>query len=528
MFFPGKANLKIFLTFLCFVLILVFYLSPLAHKIDLSTLDLGRHLKNGQEILEGNFKVLSSNFYSYTNPDYPFLNHHWGSGLIFFLVQKAFGFRGLSLFYLVLSLIAFFLFFDLARRESNIWLAFLISLFFIPLISSRAEIRPEIFSYLFSGLVFWLLWNYKKEIISYKCLFLLPLIELFWVNLHIYFFLGIFIIGIFWFSELLPKQLKNLSYSKERLKNVSLAFFLSILAALVNPFGLKGVLYPFNIFRNYGYRVLENQPVWFLQKLTIFNNSILLYFEIASLFILTAFVLLFLLNRPKFSWLFFTFFLFFDLAAWLAFRNFALFAFFAIPLASFVFRNLLVQRSKFGQTGKNLLMTVFVILALIISYFDFSCFLKRPANPGLGLAKENESAADFFEKNQLKGPIFNDYDIGGYLIYYLYPKEKVFVDNRPEAYPSSFFKKIYIPLQQNDEIWKEYSRKYNFQVIFFSYHDFTPWGQDFLIKRLNDPDWLPVFASHQALIFLKNNNQNKSVIDKYELPRNYFRVIKLK
>jgi len=78
-------------------------------KTDFSTADLGRHLKNGEMILSGTHDVFSKNFYSYTNTDYPVLNHHWGSGVIFFCVKKYFGFEGLGFFCLFLTLAAFFI-----------------------------------------------------------------------------------------------------------------------------------------------------------------------------------------------------------------------------------------------------------------------------------------------------------------------------------------------------------------------------------------------------------------------------------
>jgi hypothetical protein len=122
----------------------------------------------------------------------------------------------------------------------------------------------------------------------------------------------------------------------------------------------------------------------------------------------------------------------------------------------------------------------------------------------------------------------NNYDIGGYLIYNLYPKEKVFTDNRPEAYPASFFNDVYIPLQENKDIFNGQDNKYHFNAIFFSHRDATPWGQKFLIERISDPQWAPVYADRYAIIFLKRNSLNRSIIARFEVPRNFFRVVKTK
>ena len=167
------------------ILLLGWYGAFLFHKIDLTTSDLGRHIKNGEEILDGNFGVLYQNHYSYTEPGYPFVNHHWLSGVVFYLIWKTSGFTGLHLFFIALSLITFWIFFDLAKKIGGFALAAPAALILIPLIAERVEARPEVFSYLFSGIFLWTLWNKRR-------LWTLPVLMLLWANLHVYFFTGLF------------------------------------------------------------------------------------------------------------------------------------------------------------------------------------------------------------------------------------------------------------------------------------------------------------------------------------------------
>ena len=83
-----------------FILLISWYGLFLFDKIDLTTADLGRHIKNGELVLGGDFGILKSNFYSYTEPDFPVINHHWGGGVIFYSIWKTTGFAGLSFFIL--------------------------------------------------------------------------------------------------------------------------------------------------------------------------------------------------------------------------------------------------------------------------------------------------------------------------------------------------------------------------------------------------------------------------------------------
>ena len=64
------------------------------------------------------------------------------------------------------------------------------------------------------------------------------------------------------------------------------------------------------------------------------------------------------------------------------------------------------------------------------------------------------AALRFLRTEQLRGPIFNNFDVGGYLIYSLYPRERVYVDNRPEAYPATFFAEITFHSWWNDVQWR--------------------------------------------------------------------------
>ena len=74
--------LKIFLLLACLVLLVL----HLAVPINLTTADIGRHIKNGELVLSGNSAVLHKNFYSFSYPDYPFINHHWFFGVISYVI----------------------------------------------------------------------------------------------------------------------------------------------------------------------------------------------------------------------------------------------------------------------------------------------------------------------------------------------------------------------------------------------------------------------------------------------------------
>jgi hypothetical protein len=526
----GRRDNYFYIKILIFILLLAWLGFLMAQKIDLVTADLGRHIKNGEWVVEHHFDIFSKNspvhenFYSYTNPDFPTINHHWGAGVIFFAIHKLAGFSGLSLFYSFLTLATFALFFNLASRESNFTIATIAALFLIPLIADRREVRPEIFSYFLAGIFFFILWKVHKKEMSSRWLYILPIAMIFWVNLHVYFFLGLFLIGAYLFLDVLRLIFLRLTDEEffsliENLKNSTIVFILSILAALLNPFGWRGLFYPFEIFRNYGYTIVENKSVNFVENYGILNsNFFLVKAVIAALFF--SLILLFVANRKKFlsSAHYQLLAIFFGVIAWVAVRNFTLLGFFALPVlaanAESIFSSKKKNNHPAKETGLALIGIVIFILALYGNY-QFASY--HYANRGIGLFPGNEGAADFLKEEKIAGPIFNDYDIGGCLIFNLPASEKVFVDNRPEAYPDSFFSDIYKPMQEKEDIFSEVDQKYNFNSIVFYRHDITPWGQNFLKFIQGERNWIPVYRDDYAIIYLKNNNQNRDIIEKFSL-----------
>ena len=98
-----------------FVLIFVLLGSFLIHNFDSIGQDIGRHLKVG-EIIWQTKEVPKTNLFSFTEPDFPFINHHWLSEVMFFGIFSAVGFTGLILVKAVLALASFVLLFFIAKN----------------------------------------------------------------------------------------------------------------------------------------------------------------------------------------------------------------------------------------------------------------------------------------------------------------------------------------------------------------------------------------------------------------------------
>ncbi len=506
------------------VALLFWYGFFLFHPIDLIPADLGRHLKNGELIFSDSrtFKALThTNLYSANFADFPFINHHWGSGVIFLGLYRLGSFALLSVFFIVVSLAALVFVFDAARKAAGLYPATLVAIFLIPLLAERTEARPEVFTYLFAAVFWWILWHYRNGRFTARALWLLPFIQLLWVNLHIYFFVGPLLIGIFWLDALVSKE-KN----RQRMKELALALAVAALINLANPNGLAGVLYPLRIFGNYGFQVAENQSVVTTgARDPLYAN--LLVFKLAFFALLGAFVVAFLKRRRQFPVGYFLLMILVSVLAWRSVRNLTLFALLALPVGAELIRLLLPKPPPLKHRSARLVCLVAMVVIATI-WISRARIIETAKMAGLGLRPGNRAAADFILKNNLNGPLFNDFDIGGYAIFYLYPRWRPFADNRPEAYPATFFTETYVPMQTDEKVWQAKEKEYGFNLLLYSFQDRAPWAVPFIVRRLLDPSWAPVFADQYAIIFLKRNEQNAELIKNYEIPRDRFGLQKIK
>jgi len=500
MFITLRNQLLKSLLLLIFLILLGLHLSV---PINLTAVDIGRHIKNGELVLQGQYDVLYKNFYSFTHPDYPFINHHWFFGVISYVLFRVVGFNGLSVFYILLLLATFLLSFDSARRYSNFHLSLLLSVAAFLLLISRPEIRPEGMSVFFTALDFWLLQRFVQGTLKAPVLWgILIATQIIWVNTHIFFFIGPLLVMIFlWQASLNAQQacLKTL----QRLLAVSMA------VNLINPSGIGGMLTPLNGFKKFGYALAENQTVFFMIH-RFGDNLIYKYYPWTALILVVGIILA--LWREKMKALPMVILaVFITLAGFRAVRLFMPFSFLFIPLAAYFY----------GSYVKKDAIRRIVVLLTVVGLVGISLM---PVQAQIGLMPYVNRSAQFFKESGLKGPIFSNYDIGGYLIYHLAQQEKVFVDNRQEAFPPDFFEKEYIPMQENEVVWQQQMSKYGFNVVYFYRHDLTPWGQNFMINRIKDPAWAPVFVDDYVIIFARRGSIDQSVIDRDELPQSMFRV----
>lgn len=497
---------------------LTFFLEP----TDLTASDLGRHLMNGKEVLAGHWGVLTTNYYSYTTPDFHFVNHHWLFGLVSYLMYKVGGFSLVTLVFAVLYALAPIVIslWWLPKKRGRWLFAAIAMLIALPMLHSRVETRPEAVSAIFLAFSPFL-WRWWIEAQTTKQLVLVgatfAMMMVLWVNTHIFWIFAPLVGGGYCIESLMSKDWRQV-------RRVVLLGLILLVACLISPLGAQILLYPFGIFTNYAYPVAENQTLFFFLQ---HYPAIQWWYEMIFIVVFGALLFVFWKEIPKALRPLIYGVAFLLLCNLLMVRMASFAGLLIIPLItwciSLVSDGMRFLQKKYSLTlqspvvamAGSLVLAIGITLATLTPLYNP---LYYSTGLGLGLRPGVEKAAEFlYQPEIINKVIFNNYDIGGYLIWYQPKSQYVYFDNRPEAYPQEFVEGEAIAAQVDDTIWNDIATKREIELIVFNKNDQTDWGQPFLIKRLHDENWAPVYYDDYVLILLKNTEENHAFIEKHQV-----------
>ncbi len=193
----------------------------------------GWHLKTGQWILEHKAVPFVDPFLG--GPARAWVCDQWLSDALLFWLYRV---GSYSLIYLVLSAVYFFTYFGvllpLVERRTGTRAAAVLSVFFVMKIGFiHFLLRPTVFGFLFFALELFLLEPLFTPGSSKKRVFFLPLLFLFWANMH-----GSFVLGVVPLALAGGLNLWFLMRKKEQGLVPFAVCALSFIATLINPNGI--------------------------------------------------------------------------------------------------------------------------------------------------------------------------------------------------------------------------------------------------------------------------------------------------
>ena len=523
---------------LVFLSLFIFLGSLITYKIPLPAAeDLPRQMANGRDILQGNFEVLTTNFYSYTEPNFYFANHHWLYGVFAYILYNIVGWSGLVVFKIIFILATFSLLFLIALRKADFWLVSLCSIPAIFMLAGRSDFRPELFGYFFVAFYIYTFFKLEENPKSKLIYWLIPA-QIIWANIHITWPIGVMLAGGFLFERIVLEPtipfrkkfslngLKGL-VANPIIKKLAILTIVLTLVGFINPLGIRGVIYSLTANIGSGDTALvkssEVQPLSStiddLPRWASISMGLVWPILIASLF---GFIIGW---RRKLIFYFLVFLgsatLTYSMIRGVPFLGIIFLLAFPANLNNLFIRakDFIISKLKLPKINfeiiLNLALALFVVVYMTKNY---STFLFGQ-EVGVGVCRNLEDSIQFFLENGLKGPIFNDTDIGSYLSYYLYPEERIYADNRfGDAYSDKFFADDYVAAVTDEARWDLVLEKYRFNVIFLYQYDQGFNMRDFMYRRIQDTDdWVFVYGDRWSIILVRNIAQNQAIIDKYAI-----------
>lgn len=398
-----------------------------------NNLDLGWHLKYGEYLVQ-NQELLNQNTFSWTLPDYRWINHSWGYDLLSYLIFIPLGFIGHTLTNAALGILSLFLIYYLFKPppKTLIPLIFLAYLFFLPLFAHG--LRSQIISLL--GLIYSLYLSpiLVKGTLNRRQWLLSLTVLLFWANLHGQFMLGLGSLTLYLIGSLITKKLPL------RRARLPLLWLLSLyLVTLLNPYGIQNHL---ETFRYLGYPYFNLIAEW-----SPFPSNTWQWW---LLIIYSLFISIFAAqHRRRVEWSYLGVWLFFGYQAFLYRRISPLFFVTTLPLLIPALNSLslpLPSRSARLPLALGFCLLVYAVIVparqpWLKSWSDY-CASDISLRCSLPMT-------EYLNQNPLTGRTFSYYNWGGFLIWNA-PQNPVFIDGRMTLWQDSQGSS---PLYQHHQIY---------------------------------------------------------------------------
>lgn len=392
--------------------------------------DIWWHLSIGDWIVN-NHSFPHNGIFSHTAATRPWMAYSWGYEVLLARAYDWFSFMGIGVFGTLLTIaVAIAIFRMLYRISGRFWASLAIAIVICGAFLFNIAPRPVFFSVILFTLMLTLIFEAQRSGRA-QTLYWLPLIFLVWANIHIQFIYGLAVLGLLAGMNLLQRV-------AVRLRVYPLSLELPTLPALP-PFAVLGVCIIATCIGPYSYHlyheafVISQSKIMYkiireLQALSFdyFNQYLELLLAVAAYFAIGW--------KKKIDPFKFALLIFATVFAFRTWRD----AWFICVVAGAIIADLLGSehasaelRDRPLRTGDCAAVAIAsaVLLFVGVRSTDFT-------TRGLDRAISGEypvDAVNFLRRNPVGGPMYNSFDWGGFLIFYM-PQYPVSIDGRTDLY----------------------------------------------------------------------------------------------
>ena len=416
---PGR--LSRIATFPAAISALLILLAVLTVRDRFDDPDMWWHLRTGQ-IIATTHHIPQTDIFSYTTNHHAYIPHEWLAQVLIYAAYAAHGLSGLMCFECaVTAAILVFGFFLCKLLSGTIRTGFLGAMIIWLFGTSGFAVRPQDVGYLL--LIFELTLLHLGRTRNVRWFLLLPPLFAVWVNCHASFFLGFAVAAAYFVASFFAfdrGMLSAVPWTPAARRTLGAAVAVSALALLLNPTGIRLILYPLNTQLSQKITtavVSEWQPLAFNQ-----GRAYALLAVLAAILIGpgVARVRLHLHEAITLA-----------IATFLALNHIRLVFPFGI-IAAPILARLCAEtwRNETIEQQHPIANATIIAAALTISYaaFPSTALLEsqvRKCSP--------VGAVAYIRSHHLAGPMMNEWNDGGYLIWAL-PEHPVFIDGRADVY----------------------------------------------------------------------------------------------
>jgi tetratricopeptide (TPR) repeat protein len=538
-FSPGKAYPVVRSIFILPVL-----LSALCAGLHtVADYDMGWHLATGRYVVQ-HHQIPRTDILSFTSAGKPWVYPPF-AGVLLYLTYYAFGYAGLSWFCALacLAVVAYMV------RRGDLGSAVL-AMFAVQSIAARTTPRADLFSTVFFAFFLGELWAYHRGTRSRP--WLLPVVMLFWVNLHPGFIAGLGAIGAY-----LLVEAADLPFAERRqavllrLRRVWPWLAACGAATLVNPWGPRIYVASLNLFGLAGSAQGETNGASLIDEFQGVPISRSLLYQLIDLrhmengftwLLLLAIILigLFLWKRQPGAAVITSVALYFGLAHA---RYIGLFvitiATLGGPLLSELFAsdstdsssaiNSTAETPKHARSLVRVPATMAILLTLVFcgvallhiaDFVSSRTYVIFNSDWRFGAGESSwfpARAAAFIRREQLPGNIFEDYTLGGYEAWSLGPQYPDFIDGRGVSSDLGVEQDKLYHEGPDSQLWHSEANLWNLNVLLVATSGFRGLQNIDPLAFCQSTAWRPVYMDDVSLVFLRNTPQNRPWIDRLQI-----------
>ncbi|MGC2109764.1 MAG: tetratricopeptide repeat protein [Candidatus Korobacteraceae bacterium] len=486
--------------------------------------DLGWQLATGRWVAQ-HHRIFSTDVFSYTAAGRPWI-YPVGSGLLFYWAYLLGGYAVISWIGAAACVGTVAL---LLRRGSAFSAA--IAIVAIPLIAARTIPRSDMFTVVLFAAFLSLLWQHYET--NRAPLWCLPLLMLAWVNLHLGFIAGLGLIVAFVGLDILEMLFSGTRRREaiQRLKQAIPWFIGTAAATLANPWGwgiYRAIVRQNRAMALHSQRIAEWASArwsWSAPLNTLSPRDPKNTFTFLLAIVVIAAVLAVLQRRPGAAILLagamyatVRYLRMEALAACIVIVVGGAVLSAAVPPIRSWFPNARI-RSIAAATAVILLVALAVVRSgdLVTNRYYLASGSESIFGAGLSWWFP-QHAAEFVERENLPGEIYNTYDDGGYLLWKLGPKYRDYFDGRAIPFGTERFERegqlLAAPI--DSLVWLEEADRFSINTLIlpFASSEFT---YDQLKDFCSSTKWRPVYLDDVAMVMVRRKPETEDLIQRFEV-----------